>query len=133
VPENRVHHPALAFERELAAIDEVARRLFIGCSKNAMLVVFDLESHSVTASIPIGGGPDSVAFDAELHRIYTAGKAGVMTVIQQISPDTYQVLDSIELHYGAHTLAVDPATHRIYVGYASLIVSPRLAVFDARP
>ena len=95
-----------------------------------MLVVFDLESHSVTASIPIGGGPDSIAFDAGLHRIYTAGKAGVMTVIQQSSPDTYEVLDSIELHYGAHTLAVDPATNDVYVGYASLLVRSRVAVFS---
>jgi YVTN family beta-propeller protein len=114
------------------AIDEVARRLFIGCSRNAMLVVFDLESHSVTASIPIGGGPDSIAFDTELHRIYTAGKAGVMTVIQQSSPDTYKVLDSIELHYGAHTLAVDPVTNDVYVGYASLLVRSRVAVFSPR-
>jgi YVTN family beta-propeller protein len=115
------------------AIDEVARRLFIGCSKNAMVTVFDLESHSVTASIPIGGGPDSVAFDAELRRIYTAGKAGVMTVIQQGSPDTYKVLDSIDLHYGAHTLAVDPVTHDVYVGYASLLVRSRVAVFSPPP
>lgn len=123
-------HLAGCVEPSGMAIDEVTRRLFIGCSRNAMLVVFDLESHSVTASIPIGGGPDSIAFDAELHRIYTAGKAGVMTVIQQSSPDTYKVLDSIELHYGAHTLAVDPVTNDVYVGYASLLVRSRVAVFS---
>ena len=115
------------------AIDEVARRLFIGCSGNAMLVVFDLDSRQVTTAIPIGGGPDSVAFDAALHRIYTAGKAGVMTVIQQSAPDTYKVLDSIDLHYGAHTLVVDPATGNLYVGYASLLVRSRVAVFSPRP
>src|ERR1700704_3400788 len=54
------------------AIDEAARRLFIGCSRNAMLIVFDLDSHRVIRAIPIGGGPDSIAFDAALHRIYTA-------------------------------------------------------------
>jgi DNA-binding beta-propeller fold protein YncE len=83
--------------------------------------------------IPVGGGPDSVAFDPALHRIYTAGKAGVMTVIQQSSPDTYKVLDSVELHYGAHTLAVDPATSNVYVGYASLLVRSRVAVFAPLP
>jgi len=82
--------------------------------------------------IPIGGGPDSIAFDAALHRIYTAGKAGVMTVIQQSSADAYAVLDSIELHYGAHTLVVDPATSTVYVGYASLLVRSRVAVFSPR-
>jgi YVTN family beta-propeller protein len=114
------------------AIDEVARRLFIGCSKSSTLVVFDLGSHHVTATITVGGGPDSVAFDAALHRIYTAGRAGVMTVIEQNAPDTYTVLDSIKLHYGAHTLAVDPNTNDLYVGYASLLVRSRVAIFAPR-
>jgi len=115
------------------AIDEVARRLFIGCSGNAMLIVFNLDSRQATTVIPIGGGPDSVAFDAALHRVYAAGKAGVMTVIQQSAPDTYKVLDSIDLHYGAHTLVVDPTTSNVYVGYASLLVRSRVAVFSPRP
>jgi YVTN family beta-propeller protein len=120
------------FEPSGMAIDEAARRLFIGCSRNSMLVVFDLNAHAVTMAIPVGGGPDSVAFDAALHRIYTAGKAGVMTVIQQSSPDAYQVVDSIKLHYGAHTLVVDPVTSNVYVAYASLLTRPRVAVFSAR-
>ena len=79
--------------------------------------------------MPIGGGPDSVAYDPELHRVYTTGKAGVLSVIQQDSPDRYRLLDSIPLHYGAHTLAIAPVTHAVYAGYAGLLVSPRLAVF----
>jgi YVTN family beta-propeller protein len=114
------------------AFDEVARRLFIGCAGNARLVVFDLATHRVTAALAIGGGPDSVASDPQLHRIYTAGKAGVLTVLQQEAPDTYRVLDSVKLHYGAHTLGIDPATHRVYVAYPSLLVSPRMAVFEPR-
>lgn len=42
----------------------------------------------------------------------------------------YRPLDAIKLHYGAHTLAVDPINHRVYVAYASLIIAPRLAVFE---
>jgi DNA-binding beta-propeller fold protein YncE len=115
------------------AIDEVGRRLFIACSGNAMLAIFDLKEHRVTSSIPIGAGPDSVAFDPALHRIYTTGRAGVLAVIHQETPDVYHVLDSIKLHYGAHTLTVDPRTHALYVAYASLLVRPRIAVFAPRP
>jgi YVTN family beta-propeller protein len=115
------------------AIDEVARRLFIACAGNAVLKIFDLNAHCVSGSVPVGGGPDSVAFDAELHRIYTAGKAGVLTVIRQVTSDIYEVLDSIKLHYGAHTLAFDPATHNLFVAYASLLVRPRVAVFAPLP
>jgi DNA-binding beta-propeller fold protein YncE len=112
------------------AIDSEERRLFAVCSRNAMLVVFDLERKKVTASMSIGGGPDTVAFDAGLHRIYSAGRAGKLTVIQQDGPDVYRTLDLIRTHYGAHTLVVDPVSHKVFVGYASLFNHPRIAVFS---
>jgi DNA-binding beta-propeller fold protein YncE len=114
------------------AIDFKQRRLFTVCSGNAMLVVFDLDSHRVITSLKIGGGPDSVAFDQTLHRIYSAGKSGKLTVIQQDSPDAYRVLDKIHTHYGAHTLVVDPGSHKVFVGYASLLTHPRIAVFSPK-
>jgi hypothetical protein len=115
------------------AIDFAQRRLFTVCSGNAELVVFDLETHRVITSLKIGGGPDSVAFDPMLHRIYSAGKAGRLTVIRQDGPDAYRVLDEIHTHYGAHTLALDPVSHKVFVGYASLLVHPRIAVFSPVP
>src|SRR5579859_3773870 len=115
------------------AIDETHRRLFIGCGANAVLAVFDLDQHRVVATVPIGKSPDAVAFDPALRRIYTTGKSGVLAVIQQDEPNSYTVLDNVHLHYGAHTLTVDRRTHAVYVGYAALIVNPRVAVFDPRP
>jgi len=53
-----------------------------------------------------------------------------MTVIQQDGPDDYRVLDEIHTHYGAHTLTVDPASHKVFVAYASLLARPRIAVFS---
>jgi YVTN family beta-propeller protein len=111
-------------------IDESNRLLFIVCARNNILVLFDITKKQVAASFPIGGGPDSVVFDAGLHRIYTTGKSGVLTVLQQDSPNAYRIIDSVRLHYGAHTLTVDPATHTLYVGYASLAVRARIAVFQ---
>jgi DNA-binding beta-propeller fold protein YncE len=112
------------------AIDSEQRRLFAVCSHNATLVVFDLDKHQVITSLKIGGGPDSVAFDSGLRRIYAAGKSGKFDVVQQDGPDTYRLLDQISTHYGAHTLVVDPASHQVFVGYASLFNHPRIAVFS---
>jgi len=114
------------------AIDEIHRRLFVGCNANAVLAIFDLDDHRVVATVPIGKGPDSVAFDPALHRIYTTGKSGVLVVIQQDEPNKYKILDTVHLHYGAHTLTLDPTTHTLYVGYAGLVVNPRVAVFIPR-
>jgi DNA-binding beta-propeller fold protein YncE len=105
------------------------RRLFIACSHNARLLIFDLDAHRIVSSIAIGGGPDAIALDPALHHLYIAEKSGILSVVQQDSPDKYELIDSIHTHYGAHTLALDLTTHRVYVGYASLFVAPRLAVF----
>ena len=115
------------------AFDAAARRLFIACSGNSVLTVFDPDNRRFVADLKIGAHPDSVAYDPGLHRIYTTGRSGVMSVIQQTDPDAYRTLDTVRLHYGAHTLAVDPSTHRLYVGYASFLTRARIAVFDAVP
>jgi len=112
------------------ALDEPARQLFIGCGGNSRLAVFDLETHRVVTSVPVGGGPDSVAYDAGLHRIYVTGRAGDLCVVERDSKGAFTTVDTIALHFGAHTLAVDPVSHWLYVGYASLLIGPRIAVFS---
>jgi YVTN family beta-propeller protein len=112
------------------AIDVSLRRAFIGCGKNALLVVFDLERDRVVASLKIGSGPDAVAFDPGLKRIYATGLGGQVSVTAQLGANSYKNLDIVSTHFAAHTLAVDPRTHKLYVGYASLVVSPRIAVFS---
>ena len=46
-----------------------------------------------------------------------------MTVIEQDSPDQYRVLENARTHLVAHSLVVDPATHRIYVAYFGSIAA----------
>jgi DNA-binding beta-propeller fold protein YncE len=115
------------------AIDPVARRAFIACMGNASLVVFDLDRHQVLAVLKTGRSTDSVAFDPGLNRIYAASAVGTMTVIEQESPYSYHLLGSVHTHLLAHTLAVDPATHKVYVAYPSLFLHPRIAVFSPLP
>jgi DNA-binding beta-propeller fold protein YncE len=111
------------------AIDDADRRLFIACGKSAKLAIFALDLHRVIASVPVGFGADSVAYDPELHRIYVTGLFGRLSVVNQDTADTYHVVDSTYLHFNAHTLAIDPVTHKLFVGYSSLAIRPRLAVF----
>jgi DNA-binding beta-propeller fold protein YncE len=111
------------------AIDSKHRRLFAACSGNSSLAVFDLERYKVISLLKTGSHPDSVAFDSALQRIYTADVGGTLTVIQEDSADKYRVLDEIRTHFGAHTLIVDAASHRVYVAYSSLLSRPRIAVF----
>ncbi len=111
------------------AIDDADRRLFIACGKSGKLAIFDLDLRRIIASVPVGFGADSVAYDPGLHRIYVTGLFGRLSVVNKDTADIYHVVESIYLHFNAHTLAIDPVTHRLFVGYASLAIPARLAVF----
>ncbi|MDP9056834.1 MAG: hypothetical protein M3N34_05820 [Pseudomonadota bacterium] len=114
------------------ALDGKRRLLFIACQRNSVMIVFDLKTHEITAKVPVGGGPDVVAYDAALGRIYTTGRSGRLMGLED-NGGRLRVLDQIQLEFAAHTLAVDPNTHRVYVGYLSLFRDPRLAVFSPLP
>ena len=114
------------------AIDPAERKAFIACSGNARVATFGIDAGKVLSTQTMASHVDAIAYDPGLHRLYAAGAFGAMTVLQQFG-DTWQMLDNIRTHFGAHTLTVDPQTHRIYVGYASLLTAPRLVVFDAVP
>jgi DNA-binding beta-propeller fold protein YncE len=103
--------------------------LYLKPARRRAPLIFDLDAHKVISAITIGSGPDSIAFDHALHRLYIAGKSGFLSVVQQNSPDKYELIDSIHTHYGAYTLVLYPATHRVYVGFASILTAPHLAVF----
>jgi len=112
------------------AIDGSSRRLFVGCSGNATLSVLNMETHKNIATLPIGKWPDSVAYDESLHRIYTTGLTGKLVVIKQQTADKYTTLKELSTHFGAHTLAVDPATHRVYLACVGVFARPKVAVYS---
>jgi YVTN family beta-propeller protein len=98
------------------ALDAANHRLFATCG-NRTLVVLNADNGAVVTTLPIGAGVDGAGYDADLRRVYTANGLGSMTVIQQDSADSYRVLENAPTHFGGHSLAIDPATHRVYVAY----------------
>ena len=83
------------------------------------------------------GGPDFLVEvaspgDRSLDKLAFYEGIGVreLLMVDRDSKGALTTLDSISLHYGAHTLAVDPTSHRVYVAYASLLIPPRIAVFS---
>lgn len=113
-----------------AALDEAQQRLWIACGGNSRAIVFDLAAHRILTNLPVSGHPDTIAYDSGLRRAYAAGSAGSVTVLEQSGSVAYRVRDLIKTHPLAHTLAVDPATHWVYVGYTGFFSEPRVAVFS---
>jgi YVTN family beta-propeller protein len=106
------------------ALDRAGRRLFMGCINKTMMVV-DADTGRVVAELPIGQGSDAVAFDPKRKRVFSSnGFDGTITIYQQVSPDTYQLLTTLHTAISGRTMAVDPETGRLFVVAAETDPNP---------
>jgi hypothetical protein len=87
------------------ALDEAHRRLFVGASKPARLLVLDMDTGKEIASLPGAIDTDDMSYDADRKRIYVASGEGYIFVYQQIDPDHYQRIAKIPTAIGARTSA----------------------------
>ena len=100
------------------AADPTTHRIFVGC-KNERLLVVDVVSGAVVATMAIGKGSDAVAFDPKRKRVLSSnGVDGTLTVIQQNDADTYVPAATIETMVSGRTMAIDPETGRIFIAAA---------------
>ena len=97
------------------AIDRAHNRLFSVCDNHVMTVV-DATTGKVVATAPIGSGPDATRYDAQAHLVFSPnGRDGTLTVIQQQSPDSYNVVQTVTTQRGARTMALDSENGTIYL------------------
>ena len=97
------------------AFDAATRRLLLGCD-NKLMVMMDSTSGKVVYSVPVGEGVDSTWFDPGTKLAFTSnGVAGTVTVAHEDSPALLKVVQTIKTVRGARTMALDPATHTIYL------------------
>ncbi|HEY4149527.1 MAG TPA: YncE family protein [Chitinophagaceae bacterium] len=95
------------------AIDIATKRLFAGCDK--LLVVLDATTGAVVSKLPIADGCDGVAFDNKLKTVFASCGEGKLTVIHEASASVFTVTDNVATKKSARTLAVDEATHTVYL------------------
>src|SRR5881394_4094762 len=96
------------------AYDETSNRIFSGCNNTS--VVVDPKTGKVVATIKNGTRVDALGWDAQKKLIYIPnGGEGNVTVVHQDSADKYSVVATVDTFPGAKTIAVDPATHNVYL------------------
>jgi hypothetical protein len=96
------------------AIDLKNHRLFLGCH-NGKMVMMDSTDGKVLASVPIGQGADANAFDPGTRLAFASCGDGTTTIAKEESPDKLTVVQTLKTERGARTMALDPATHKIYL------------------
>jgi DNA-binding beta-propeller fold protein YncE len=86
---------------------------FIACEDNDRLLRINLEGNHTVALGPTGAGPDVMSIDAKLGWLYVAAESGDLTVFDLNRPGVH-LLGRDHPGSNAHSVTVDPATHRVY-------------------
>lgn len=108
------------------ALDQVGRLAFISGEGNGELLVLDLRSLKILARHPVGAEPDVLAWDSEWRRLYVASESGTLSAFWL---DGTSLRPVGEYHAPrAHTVAVDPRTHRVYLPLENVNGHPELRI-----
>ena len=119
------------------SMDTEHRRLFISCQGRTtpgVMVVMDADNGKIVATEPIGIGSDGSAYDPSDGMVFVTnrdsgdGHSGATMIFHEDSPDKYTRVASVKTIYGARTIDLDPATHRVYtIGTAENTAVPATA------
>jgi YVTN family beta-propeller protein len=86
---------------------------FVACEDNNMLVRVDLGGAHALTTAGTGAGPDVMSIDPGLGWLYVAAESGDLVVFDIGKPGLV-VIDREHPGDNAHSVAVDPATHRVF-------------------
>ena len=114
------------------AIDIVHERLMSVCGNNVMAVV-DSVHGKVVATPAIGKGPDAAGFDSAKQIVFSSNGEGTLTILTQKAADIYEPLQVLATKAGARTMAVDPATNKVYTVTADFGPRPAATPENPRP
>jgi len=110
------------------AVDPVRKLLFVADEAGGELFVLALPSMQLLARYPVGDDPDVLSVDAGLGLVYVACESGVVDVFREDGAKLVS-LGELEIPH-AHTVAVDPSTHLVYLPLERLDGRPVLEIYE---
>jgi DNA-binding beta-propeller fold protein YncE len=84
---------------------------------NGKLVLLNYKTQKVISSADIAPRVDEIAYDPENGAVYCASGTGVISAVS-VGKDTLGTAESIPSAQGAHSIAVDPKTHTVWIAFA---------------
>jgi DNA-binding beta-propeller fold protein YncE len=88
---------------------------YVACDGNDRMLAVDLASGRITADLAIGRDPDVLAADPGLKRLYIASESGKLSVIDTRDAAKPVSLGDVMVEANAHSVAVDPTTHHLFL------------------
>lgn len=126
----RYHVPGCAHPHGLL-IDAAHRLAFTACEENAKLVVVSLKTMQVLSTEEVGDSPDVLALDPSWHRLYVASESGVVSIFEE-QGQTLVKLEDVLVDKTAHSIAVNPQTHSVYLPLECVGNHPVLRILMAK-
>lgn len=95
------------------ALDAAKGRLFLGCRDPQKLIVMNTRDGKVISDLPIGPSVDAIKVDGD--QVFASTGSSQVFVARETSPGKYEIVQIVPTGEGARTMAVDPATHKLYL------------------
>jgi YVTN family beta-propeller protein len=92
---------------------------YVACDGNDKLLTVDLMTGRVLNEQAVAHDPDVLATDAGVGRLYVAGETGSLSTFNIANESAPESLGDIFVATDAHTVAVDPVSHRLYFALAN--------------
>jgi len=108
-------------------IDAPKMLAFAACEGDSKLLVVDMETFDVKQVFSTGEGPDVLALDSGLERLYVATESGIVSIFQ-LRGRTLEKLQDLSVAPNAHTISVDSNTHEVYLPLKSVEGHPVLRI-----
>ena len=86
---------------------------FVACEGNSIVARVELGGAHAVVTAKVGSGADVLSIDPGLHWLYVAAESGDLTVFDIGQPGLVSI-DTEHPGDNSHTVAVDPATHRVF-------------------
>jgi DNA-binding beta-propeller fold protein YncE len=103
------------------------RLAFAACEGDSKLLVVDLDTFEVKQVMATGEGPDVLAFDPGLERLYVATESDIVSVFQ-LHGRTLEKLEDLRVAPNAHTISVNPETHEVFLPLENVNGHPVLRI-----
>jgi outer membrane protein assembly factor BamB len=104
------------------ATDAEHHLLFVGC-RNQKLIVMSTDDGHVVQDLPIGKGNDACKFNPNTGEAFASCGDGTITMVKQNAAGKFDA-SVIQTKPGARTMAVDPASHILYLPTAEMEAPP---------
>jgi DNA-binding beta-propeller fold protein YncE len=95
------------------ALDAKNNILFASCRDNKNMIILSATDGHILTDLPIGAGSDGATFNPATMEAFSSQGDGTLTVVQETSPTSFSVEQTVPTPARAKVLTLDPKTNHI--------------------